>query len=97
MKNMNIKGLQCDKPGCNYVDMSINVEDYKEYIDRPCPECGSSLLTQIDYDIVQKLIEIAENLPEGEETEKCSVKLNGTGRIEFDCGTNKIVLNGKGN
>lgn len=51
-----IKGLQCD--ACEYEDMDIDVKDYKKYIDAPCPECGESLLTEADYQLVQTLLNI---------------------------------------
>lgn len=57
---LNIYGLSCDNPTCDYVDESIKVEEYKDYIGYPCPKCNESLLTQEDYDAVQKLINIQQ-------------------------------------
>jgi hypothetical protein len=40
--------LQCDADGCDHRE---NIPDYSaEYIGKPCPKCGASLLTQEDYD-----------------------------------------------
>jgi len=81
-----IKGLKCDK--CDYKDMSINVDNYHDYIDAPCPECGANLLTQADYDFVQVLMSLTDRINEVCEDmgieddgtlEQFSVSLNGSG------------------
>ena len=54
---INIEGIQCDAPGCDFVDMSIQVSQYEEYINKPCPKCGANLLTQKDHDTIMALIE----------------------------------------
>ena len=46
---LNIKGIKCDTPHCNYKDDDVPFEDYKNWIDRPCPVCSRSLLTLEDY------------------------------------------------
>lgn len=82
-----IKGLKCDAPDCEYSDMSISVETYKDYIDAPCPNCGANLLTQADFDMVQMLMGITDSintafedvdLPEGE-LETFTISMDGTG------------------
>lgn len=58
-------GLVCDAPKCDWEDMSIKVEDYEQYVDSPCPECGENILTQEDYkDVVElyKAVEIANKM-----------------------------------
>lgn len=93
---LNIYGLKCDNPSCDYEDKSIQLEQYEEYIDQPCPECGSPLLTQADYDTTMLIIQsvkLAEKLgldttSKNDETYKMSVQLNGTGIPKFDI--NKI-------
>lgn len=47
MMELNISGLKCDN--CDYRDDSIKFADYKNYINKPCPEYGSNLLTQKEY------------------------------------------------
>ena len=42
-------GLKCDNPLCDYMDMSIPTDEYKKYVDAPCPKCGANLLTKADY------------------------------------------------
>lgn len=55
-------GIKCDNPECCYADETVKVEDYKDWLNKPCPECGSNLLTQADYDNVQMLIKVAKLL-----------------------------------
>ncbi len=51
----NISGLKCDNPECEYKDDTVDSVDYEQHIDKPCPDCGESLLTQDDYDKVQQI------------------------------------------
>lgn len=53
MENLavNIGGLKCDNPDCNYRDDSIKLEQYEDYINEPCPVCGSPLLKQYEYEL----------------------------------------------
>lgn len=44
-------GLKCDNPNCNYEDMDIKVEEYKDWVEKPCPKCGWILLTKKDYKV----------------------------------------------
>lgn len=87
MAKVEISGLQCDKPDCNYVDPTIKVEDYKDYINFPCPVCGSSLLTQFDYDQVQLVLRMAETLPhDPNDKTQCSIILSGDDSVKTRCG-----------
>jgi hypothetical protein len=49
-----IKGLVCDNPKCNYIDEDIEFKDY--VVGQGCPKCGDNLLTQEDYDICKKTL-----------------------------------------
>ena len=51
-----VRGLKCDADGCGYADMDIRLEDYPHYLDKPCPECGASLLTEADLKATQAII-----------------------------------------
>lgn len=51
-------GLKCDKEGCDYINPDINSDDYKNHINAPCPKCGSSLLTQKDFDTIQRALKL---------------------------------------
>lgn len=57
---VDIHGLQCDNPNCDYEDMSVPFSDYEKSIGKPCPKCGENLLTQEDYDKVMQMIDAAE-------------------------------------
>lgn len=52
-----ISGLKCDNELCNYADPDIKVEDYHLYVNKACPNCGENLLTQEDFDEVQRLLD----------------------------------------
>jgi len=87
---MNIGGIKCDNKGCNFKDMTVLFEDYDKWLNKPCPECGSNLLTQQDFDTVKLLMDITgiinECVPgvaEDEELFRMSVEFNGTGRVVF--------------
>lgn len=58
--DIDIHGLKCDNPNCDYEDMSVPLEDYEKSIGKPCPNCGQSLLTQEDYDEVVKMIDAVD-------------------------------------
>lgn len=62
MNQMNIFGLKCDNNACDYYDETIQLEQYKEYIDYPCPKCSESLLTQEDFDTVMEIIKLADTI-----------------------------------
>jgi len=86
----NISGLKCDNTSCDYRDDSIKLEEYESYINVPCPECGSPLLTQEDYDQVQKillLVNTVNSLPKAtdysEGKTKISFEFNGTGNVNM--------------
>ena len=62
---LNIVGLKCDN--CDWIDMSIPFSEYENNINRPCPKCGQSILTQEDYEeclAMVKAAEIINNIPE---------------------------------
>lgn len=46
---MNVGGLKCDNPSCDWNDMSISFDEYPNYINYPCPECGDNILKEEDY------------------------------------------------
>jgi hypothetical protein len=58
--SINISGIQCDNPSCDYKDMSVRFEDYVDWLNRPCPKCGDNLLTQESLDQCQALVEAVE-------------------------------------
>lgn len=42
-------GLKCDTPACGWEDMTIRFEEYEANVNRPCPNCGASILTPEDF------------------------------------------------
>ena len=46
---LNIYGLKCEKSSCNFSKIDIKFEDYPKWIDKPCPKCGTNLLTEQEY------------------------------------------------
>lgn len=82
-----VKGLKCDNPNCNYKDMSIQAEEYKNYINHPCPNCGCSLLTKADYKAVKRLYLLSlifKFLKVNPNTgNQYSVNLNGKGQMKI--------------
>ncbi len=42
-----ISGLKCDH--CNYRDDGVLFSEYKDSINKSCPKCGESLLTEKEY------------------------------------------------
>lgn len=93
----NISGLKCDTPSCDYRDDSITLEQYESCIDMPCPNCGASLLTQEDYDQVQKIVGVmnfVNTLPKAKAdnpNDTCTVafEMNGTGNVDINIKENK--------
>lgn len=57
---IDIHGLQCDNPNCDYKDDTIKYEDYKKYIGAKCPKCGMVLLTRKEYLICKFLVRVIE-------------------------------------
>ena len=84
-------GIKCDNPKCDYIDQSVELKDYPNWLNKPCPKCGSNLLTQADYDNVKVIIELVgivnQSLglvEDGEPVSIATVRMNGTGKIEFE-------------
>lgn len=58
--DIEIGGIKCDAHGCGYRDDDVKFADYAQYIDRPCPKCGSNLLTKEAMADVNKYIALAK-------------------------------------
>jgi hypothetical protein len=69
MEHVNISGIKCDNPLCDYIDASVKFEEYADWVNKSCPKCGENLLTQEDYDFCLNSDNMVENLlellPEG--------------------------------
>ena len=53
---MDMHGLVCDNPKCDWEDMSIKMEDYGQYVNMSCPKCSENILTEKDYNEVVELV-----------------------------------------
>jgi hypothetical protein len=60
MNNIELQGggIQCDNPDCDFVDANVRIDQYEDWLNRPCPKCGSNLLTEEDYAKVQLFMKI---------------------------------------
>lgn len=86
---LNIKGIKCDV--CDYRNDEVKVGKYEEWLNKPCPKCGTNLLTQEDFDNTKMLISFTQMmnsiLPKSEDNEESvniAVKMNGTGSMDFE-------------
>lgn len=96
--DLSISGLKCDNPKCDYKDDSVKFEDYVNYIDKECPKCGESLLTQEDYDSVVNIVDAVDimNMYSPDDLDKIS---SGLSEEEIDSALDmlnqlKLVKNG---
>lgn len=88
---MNIGGLKCDNLECDYIDMSINVDEYEQYVNAKCPKCGEILLTEADYRNVKFLLGVAElankifpKRKDDEPTVTMAVNMDGSGEMNLE-------------
>ena len=95
---LNIKGIKCDV--CDYKAEDVKVEDYSEWLNKPCPKCGANLLTQEDFDTTMMLLSMVNHLNEilpppkqDEEVVTANIEMNGTGSINFNIEDEKTCLN----
>lgn len=90
--NMNLVGggLKCDNQSCDFVDISIAIEDYDKWLNAPCPKCGANLLTQEDLDAV-KMIIVLSKLVQASEYENKGIDGEATLHFNFD-GTGNVEM-----
>lgn len=48
MKTLTNFRVQCDNPKCEY-KKPLELSQFKDYVNKPCPDCGENLLTERDY------------------------------------------------
>ena len=91
-------GIKCDNPECDFVNQEVKIEDYKDWLNKPCPKCGSNLLTQADYDNVQMLLNLVDIINENkdifpdtedmqnnsDEMSTVTFNMNGTGSMDVE-------------
>jgi len=52
---LTINGIKCDNPKCDYENTTIQLQEYKNWINKTCPKCNTLLLTENDYNIFKLL------------------------------------------
>ena len=89
--NINCGGIKCDNPECDFIDMTVEMDEYDNWVNKSCPKCGCILLTEQDYKnikFLQKFVNIVNNslidVPTTGETATVEVKMDGTGKMEFE-------------
>jgi hypothetical protein len=92
---LNIKGIKCDNESCDYKDSSATLEQYENYLNKPCPRCGSNLLTESDLKTVMMLVNIF-NSSEMKELAQLTEELNPEGIDNDELVTGSIEMNGSG-
>ena len=55
-------GIKCDNSTCDYRDDDVPVSGYPDWLNRPCPKCGSNLLTEADYQAVKSIFELIDSI-----------------------------------
>lgn len=85
-----ISGIKCDTPTCDFIDMDVKVEEYPQWLNKPCPKCGANLLTQEDYNTVTVMMDMMKMMnsifPQVEDSSpdvSMRVTMNGTGDVDF--------------
>jgi hypothetical protein len=51
-----VRGIKCDNPSCDFIDPTVEVEEFPAWVNRLCPNCGENLLTEGDYDNVTRML-----------------------------------------
>jgi len=90
---MEMNGIKCDNPECDYKDDNVGgstIKEIKEWLNKPCPKCGQSLLTQEDLNAIiqmKKVTDVVNTLCAGQESSDkkitISANMNGTGKMNF--------------
>lgn len=84
------RGLRCDAAGCDYLDPEVVADE--SMIGKPCPKCGSTLLTEEDMAAIRLLQYGAHSVnaalgPINEDGKYVAITIpvlmDGSGKIEF--------------
>lgn len=81
------KGIKCDS--CDWRDEEVKYEEYKNYLNKPCPVCGANLLTKKAYNNCKRLVRLANflnrlNLKRGDSLTTFYIEMNGTGHMKLN-------------
>jgi len=79
---LKVSGVACDNENCDYVNKNVQLGDFTQYLNKPCPKCGEILLTKEDYDIsvglvtaFQELADLLNQLDDKSQIEKATKEL----------------------
>jgi len=90
-----IKKILCDVDGCGYEDTNVDLDNYKTFVNRKCPKCGSILLTEDAFKKFKSIQTSFDRLEElGHLPEKGIeniVKVNNDGRLTNIDGKEVII------
>lgn len=81
-----VYGIKCDNPKCGWKDMSVEYKDYPSYVNKPCPCCGSNLLTEHDFSVINIMMKLSNlfgniEVPDEAIDTSLSLELNGTNEV----------------
>jgi len=86
---LNVGGIKCDNEACDFVDLSVNLHDYPQWLNKACPKCGDNLLTEEDFQSVQLLLQLVDQMndalpPSNPNEEKAfgTIHMDGTGKVD---------------
>jgi hypothetical protein len=51
-----VRGIECDNERCDFGDPNVLAKDFPIWINKPCPKCGSNLLTYDDWELVDRMM-----------------------------------------
>lgn len=69
-----IQGIKCDNEECDYVDPTVQYEEYPNWLNKPCPMCGENLLTEKAYQDTKMIMDAFEQIKDIEFDESELVK-----------------------
>jgi hypothetical protein len=88
---LNINGIKCDNPECSFRNDDVSIDEYEKWLNRPCPECSSNLLTEADYDAVKMMINLVKIQNEAssensidEPIFSVNINMDGSGNLSID-------------
>jgi len=86
---LEISGIKCDNPECDYKDETAKFEDWPLWLNKPCPKCGANLLTEEDMTTIRFLMGLVDfanqHMKPAKEskTVRIPIEMNGTGIARF--------------
>lgn len=80
------RGIKCDAPDCGWCDDEADWADARAWLDKPCPKCGASLLTDGDLAFLEAALSAAAwvnklvgDLPDTEPKVTGRIQMDGSG------------------